>query len=73
MRIHAGEVAGPPRLGRETFPSAIGAVRLEKLRDRLTTLNADIATKGRLQFHGAKETLLLGCAYDEFYDQAVDS
>jgi hypothetical protein len=68
MPIHAGETAVPPRLGSDTFQSALGAEHLDKLRARLAALNADIAAKGMLQPPDQPKPLLTGYAYGQFYD-----
>lgn len=50
------------------FTAEIGAKSAGKLRERLLSLNQDIDQRGILDFPGAKEKLLTGYSYGEFYD-----
>lgn len=50
------------------FTGQVGSVSVEKLRERLLSLNQDISQHGILDFPGAKEKLLTGYSYGEFYD-----
>ncbi len=62
---HAGE---PVATGLEAFRRNVGQERLQKLRERLDTLNQDIATKGTPEVTGHAEPLLMGYAYGQFFD-----